>query len=181
MNAPAKKKKRKPAGNRRGKPPSTNQVRVISTHDGSILRFTLSDDVVQRLVALHDSLFKGLLPSTVMQHRMRHLRMEFVRFVDLAIPAVLMRIEQPTFDPKGVRLHQVKGGKRWQCQIAARRIGVRAGLPAHAVDYYETEDTMLRGVIVNFADEDMIHLGEKVDVRKAFNIRASDPDEDLRA
>lgn len=164
---------------RRGRKPTQGQLRVYPTAGGKVLRFVISDDIVLRMTELCERVYGGLLPPQDIRKRMRNTRMLFVRFIDTGIPAVLMRIEEPTFDPRGNKLHQVKKGKRWIVEIRAKRIGVRDNLPAQVLDFFETEDLAMRGMIVNFNDADMIHVGPKADVRELFGRRA-DPD-DLRA
>lgn len=132
----------------------TESVGVSNYVRNGIIEIRISDDIMQRLIAAHDRLYRVILPPYMLKAREKHLRIEFVRLADLSIPGVMLRIEQPSFDPRGNRVrHQ---GYQWYIRVSARRIGLRSNHLPTVVNFYETNDSNMRGLILNFDDADML-------------------------
>ncbi len=171
---PKKKKRPLPRGRKRrpggGRSISTDTARVTSygrTH--SFLRITLSEDLVEMLIDMHDKVFGGMLRRTKpKKDEITHYegtRLEFARLMDMSIPAIFLRVEPPSFDPKGYRLFRPGGRGRQYCvQIKASRVGVKDNIATCRLE------TMLQqsapnlfggGMLLLFPDEAMIYDGPK--------------------
>jgi hypothetical protein len=111
--------------------------------------FTLSEDIIERLMDLHDQRFHPLL-YVPRQQRMRRIRLQFIRMIDAGIPAVMLMIEPPTYDPRGkiARRNQ----KRFEVSISTRKLGLVAGHPRRDPEWFWA-DNML-GLVVMLPDED---------------------------
>ena len=115
-----------------------------------LIRFTLSEDIIDRLIELHDEKYASMYYTTI-EARKRRLRLQFVRLTDLNIPAVMIVVEPPSYDPRGWLTHRVQ--RRYTCTVSARRLGLRSGIPRRDPFWYWAENML--GLIVNFDDEDM--------------------------
>lgn len=165
---------------RRGRAVAVDTVRVNATLQGKTLVFAISEDIMDRLIELHNRVFRGYMVGIPEARQKRTMRMLFVRFIDMGMPAVMIRIEEPTFDPKGLKIWRPPDSRRWFCQIRARRIGVRDGITPQALEHIWMDQSAAdRGLILIFNDADMLHVGPKTDIRKLFG-RSADP-WDLRA
>lgn len=136
--------------------------RGVTTKERPILAFDLSCDIVDKLFEVHDRLYKPFvygLPERPDRYKAH--RIEFARFRDIGIPAVLIRIEAPTFNPHGSRFWHTHGSRQYRCQILARKLRVRPDIPATVLETMWDEDA-LRGLICTFPDEYMEFPGEKI-------------------
>lgn len=135
--------------------------RGLTTAERPMLLFTLSADVVAELFRLHDKIFLPFVyGSKEPGERFRRHRIEFARFRDIGIPAVLIRIEAPTYDPHGSRIQRRPKSHAFQCVILARKLRVRSNIGSKTLETMWSEQ--MRGVICTFPDEDMEYPGEKI-------------------
>lgn len=114
------------------------------------ITFTFSDDVIDRLLELHDRRFAAFY-YTPRDLRKRRIRLQYVRLTDLNIPGVMIMIEPPSYDPRGRLARRI--GKRFISTISARRLGFKPGIPRRDPFWYWADDML--GLIINFHDEDM--------------------------
>jgi hypothetical protein len=138
------------------KPPGPNalkdKIHLTGTGTGQkLIQFTFSEDIIDRLLELHDEKFMGFY-FTAREARKRRLRLQFVRLTDLKIPAVMIMVEPPSYDPRGRLARRIS--RRYICTVSARRLGLRPGIPRRDPEWFWA-DNML-GLIINFEDEDML-------------------------
>lgn len=164
---------------RRGRAKVLDQVRMRSEQKGTVVAFALSEDIMLQLLHLHDSLFKGLLATIHPERRKRMLRVEFIRMIDFGVNAVMLRVEAPSYDPKGNRIKPPVKGRQWIARIRARRIGMRDHVTPKIIEHIWMDEPQYRAIVLIIPEEDMLHPGPKIDVRKVFGHQA-DP-WDLRA
>lgn len=139
-----------------------------ATENRPILRFSISEDLIDQLFQFHDELYKVYFVyqdarSTKEQRYARH-RIEFARLADIRLPAVLMRVEPPTYDPHGQRFSRAAGSRQYRCQIAARKLRVRNDITTKDLELIVAPN--MRGIYCTFPDEDMIFEGEKLSARQ---------------
>jgi hypothetical protein len=167
------------------RPIATEQVRVESLRVSSrpndegrrLLRFTLSEDVMAHLYELHDKLYSvWYYGDKSLKKRFRQNRMQFVRFRDLGIPAVFMRIEAPSINPTGRRIWQPHNSRQYNCQVMAAEIRVKDNIPSRILEQLWMDDISMLGVMLTFPDEDMKPPGTKPPVmHKHPKSRQPDP------
>jgi hypothetical protein len=141
---------------------SVGQVRSgVTTPERSILRFSISADLIDELFRLHDELYKVYFfhPKPKLERYREH-RIEFARLADIRIPVVLMRIEPPNYNPHGHRFRQPKGHIQYRVQVQAKKLRVRDDLPMQDLEFFVAPE--MRGIMVNFPDEAMIFPGDKM-------------------
>lgn len=169
---PRKRRKKKDP---RGRKPVQESIRANwCGADGRTVRFAISEDVVQHLKKMHDFMFgvmyHGGLGVGAGYDPYRTIRIEFMRFDDLHIPGVFVRIEPPTYAPKGHRMWRAPTGRRFFVEVLARDIGVLDAQPPCQVEYL-FDETMPRvlggGMLFTFPDHVMIFEGKKRRVTSA--------------
>lgn len=135
-----------------GAAPLAETVHLIGTGAGrKLVCFTFSQDIVERLMDLHDARYEPLIYAPRAQ-RLRRARLQVVRLMDIGIPSVMVMIEpQITWDPRGRLLRRV--ARRYTCTVSAHRIGLRAGIPRRDPDWFWAEN--MQGLIINLPDEDI--------------------------
>jgi len=135
-----------------GRPPARDQVTVMSIGPKlDVLRFVLSFDVVEHLLQIRDG--PG---SRLGKWNWNSLRLEFVTFKDVTMPAVLVRLEPLNFDPRCPRLTRRKDGYRFTVQERARKLGVDKGITTKRLDLLWA-DKELGGLILQFPVGDMLY------------------------
>lgn len=175
MSAAGKKKKPRPTGTtKRGKPrrrnpgagrPSATDVVRVQHDGGGRLGIYFSTDMIDRLIALcpyAESLRRYDHP----EEPYKNYRLQFARLIDMSIPGFFVRVEPPSFDPRGYRFARCDGGfgARVRCRILASRLGVDASKLVACVPellFDEKVDAMGGGMVVLLPDECMIFDGPK--------------------
>lgn len=159
---------------RRGRPPSTGLVRIYSTGPArDIVRFIMTHDVVERLLQLRDTPQIRLIDT-------RGLRVRFLRPRELNMPATLMTMEPPTFDPVGQRISRVNSGpergglssNRYQVHIRCKALNLIPGFEPFVVDTLWLDDT--RGVLMIFPDDIVEDTRDLINDRAAIIKEATD-------
>lgn len=151
----------------RGRKPVTEQVKIVSLgRDLQRVRFVLSEDIVEKLIALYEEDYATFVfHKGPLSERYKPLRLQFAPFVNIAIPAVLLRIEPPTTDPRGHRMWRPKGSRQFITEILAAKLRIKPGIATQTLDHFWADlpggRLQLHGLIVNFADADMIFPGGK--------------------
>lgn len=148
-----KKKQTKP---KRGRPKATN-VSVTPITQTKI-QVTFPEEVIRRLLELHDEkhMFKYDTPR---EHRWAEMRIEFARLGDLGMPAVFVRFEAPSFNPRGYRLRRV--GVRYIVRLNPTKIGLRHDLKTRRPEHMWFDiDPNILGLGLIFDDADMLSPGE---------------------
>lgn len=127
-------------------------IHLISTGaNKQLIRFTFSQDIVDKLMDLHDAKYHPLIYAPRSQ-RQRRARLQIVRLMDIGIPSVMVMIEpQITWDPRGRLLSRI--AKRYICTVSARRIGLKPGIPRRDPEWFWAEN--MQGLIINLPDEDI--------------------------
>lgn len=160
---PRKKKRKSNAGRK----PLFNTVKASWTNKGKTIRFTVSEDLAEEFKRAHGAFFNSFYQIEMARQRhdpYRYIRIEFVRFEELGIPAVLARIEQPTFNPTGHRLWKDKVGRRFFVQVQAKAIGVKEGQENVTIETLYAADlpgTLAGGMMFIFPDDYMEFQGAK--------------------
>ena len=127
--------------------------RGVLRDDKTALKFLISEDLIFELLRMHDTLYKVyFFDRTPKADRYKKHRIEFARLLDMGIPAVLMRIEPPSYDPHGAKF--TRYGRQYTLQIAARKLRVKPGIARQNLSFYLAEE--MRGIMVNFAESDMV-------------------------
>jgi hypothetical protein len=146
-----------------GRAPLQNTVHVRSIGmGGKRIEFTFSEDVMQKLLDMHEGRYAAFYYTTRAQ-RMHRRRLQFVRLKDLNIAGVMVMIEPPTYDPRGWLVKRV--GRRFTTAVSARFLGLKNGIPKRPlmnVDdaipgepvWYYAENMF--GLIIMLPDEDML-------------------------
>lgn len=153
----------------RGRKPAIDTIRANWIDGGKYVRLSISDDLVAQLKTAHAAMFQAFYLNSFVRREtgydpFKAIRIEVMRFDDITMPAVLVRIETPNFDPKGHRLWQAKTGKRWYVQFRAAELGLRDSMPATKLEYlFEPASPKLLGggMVLLFPDECMIYEGKK--------------------
>lgn len=152
----------------RGRKPISQRIRATWIDHGRSVRLTLSEDIVQTLKHMHDEMFSVFYLTALRRQRdydpYKAIRIEFVPFNDMSIPAVLVRIEPPTFDPQGHRLWRPGKGRRFYVQVRAAAIGLLEGQPATELDFiYQEHNARLLGggIMVIYPDRVTAFPGPK--------------------
>jgi len=146
--------RKKPPGPRKppGPAPLKNVVHLVGTGMGQkLITFTFSGDVIDRLLELHDQRYAAFY-YTPRDMRKRRIRLQFVRLTDLNIPAVMILVEPPSYDPRGWVARPTQS--RFTCTVSARRLGLRNGIPKRHPEWYWAENML--ALIINLPDEDML-------------------------
>jgi hypothetical protein len=151
-----------------GRPPRprlTDSVRAYSSGKNKI-RFTFTADVIKKLLDMHMNIWMHMYLTQVIsqQQRHRHFRLEFARLADIRIPAVFVRIEPPTYDPRGRRIRKITENQL-TCEITAPKIKVRWPIPPTQMELLWADQGIpggLNGLIMTFPDEYMIYDGPKL-------------------
>ena len=125
----------------------TNTAKVWS-QKGGVLRFTLSYDLVQKLIFLRDGV-NGKLNA----YTWRDLHVEFLTMSHHGVPAVFLRLDQ--WRLKGDKSPHPKISKRnddhrFHTSIAARRLGLRPDLPLTRMKIMWLKK--LKGLLLIFPD-----------------------------
>ncbi|MFA5898821.1 MAG: hypothetical protein WC829_06875 [Hyphomicrobium sp.] len=154
---PRKKKRRSPS---KGVPRSVETVRILGLNrDRDIVEVVFSHDIVDRLFELYDMDYQHIF-FTYGPDRWRQHRLQFVRCADLGMPAVMVRIEPPNFNPSGWRFRRrTTGSHQFVTRIKANRLRIRDGVPSQKLEYFWADlpgKGQLRGLILLFRDEDML-------------------------
>lgn len=136
----------------------TETVRAYTSRKNRI-RITFSADVIKKLIDIHMDIFREhyLVPVHPKQ-RLRQFRLQFARLADIGIPAVFVRIEPPTFDPHGKRIHRVYRNQ-FYAEIVASKLRMRCPIPARKLELLWADQGNpygLNGLILTFPDEDMV-------------------------
>lgn len=136
--------------------------RGVTAEARPILLFQIAEDVIDQLFALHDTTF---LPKVYglpeRPDRYKSHRIEFARFRDMGIPAILMRIEAPTYDPHGSRFWRGHNQRHYRCQILARKLRVRDNIKPTLLETLWMDDHYTRGLMCTFPDELMQPVGHE--------------------
>ncbi len=164
------------------RPLQTDIVRAYSTRKNTI-RFVFTADVLKRLIALHMKLhLLSYLTMPYVDPRLRYrvFRLEFARLADLRIPGVLVRVEPPTYDPHGKRIHRVyKHRNQFFVEIVATKLKIRHPFPPRHLELLWADEGRpgeLNGLILTFPDEDMLFEDRRDLPRKSSGVspRAGD-------
>lgn len=156
---------------RKARPPITDQVRVYSA-GANKLKFIFTVDVLRKLIDMHMMLYAEhyLIRIIDPYTRYRQFRIEFARLADLRIPAVFIRIEPPTFDPRGKRIHPMKSPNTYFVEIVATKLKVRHPIPPRKLELLWADQGKpgeLAGLIMTFPDEDMVFDGPELPVKSS--------------
>lgn len=165
MTAEPKKKRR------RRKPGAGRKCLVDVVHIAPIqnncVRITIAENLIERLVKMNDdihgmvrvykSILKGFEPYT-------GLRLQFQRFPDPEVPAVLMRIEPPTFDPRGFKFRRADHGRRYGASVHAKHLGLKHGIPAQRLETFWLEEAF--ALVLVFPPEAMAGPVRPIDLRR---------------
>jgi hypothetical protein len=89
----------------------------------STVRFTLSEDLVDRMVALHDRKWRAFIYDFDIARRYRNLRVQFIRMTDIPMAAVMLRILPPA-QKGGRKLCRPLNARQFHVDIPARKIGI---------------------------------------------------------
>ncbi len=141
---------------RNPRPAKTETVRVIYSRKNTA-RFTFTADVMEKLLDLHLGVF-GAMYFNVAPRGQRHraFRLQFARLADLRIPAVFVRIEPPTYDPRGKRIyHNPKHPNDYNSQIVATKLRLRWPFPPYRPELLWADQAKpggLNGLILTFPD-----------------------------
>jgi hypothetical protein len=166
----AKKKSRET----RGRKPTENKVTVMSLKRNNqplkAVRFTLSENLVDRLLALHNKKFPvfTMVPQEfkhifskeqLRQQHLKNLRLVFLRLIGddglpIPRPHIVIRAETPSYDPRGTRIVRKINGpqspraRRYQFEVRCKRFGLRAEIPSTSLEteWMDAE----RGLILYF-------------------------------
>lgn len=166
----ARRRKRKRAPGH-GFQPSRETVRVNWLGpDGRDARFAISEDLIEELRRMHDEVFGAVYATSPGRFqpgydRMAAVRLFFTRFADLNLPVVHLRIEPPTYNPKGHRIWRHKSSRQWYVTIRAERIGLKNAQPSIGrLEYLYDEKraaVMGGGLLLCFPDDAMLQPGRK--------------------
>jgi hypothetical protein len=134
------------------------------------VRFTLSENLVDRLLALHNKKFPvfTMVPQEfkhifskeqLRQQHLKNLRLVFLRLIGddglpIPRPHIVIRAETPSYDPRGTRIVRKINGpqspraRRYQFEVRCKRFGLRAEIPSTSLEteWMDAE----RGLILYF-------------------------------
>ncbi len=154
MIARAKKK----GPERRGRKPTRDRVSVMALQRDdkqlNAVRFTLSENIVERLLDLHNELYPVYKAAPRHIH-LRHLRLTFHRVLQISRAHVLIQAEPPSYDPRGVKVRRKNNGidakaRRYIFEVRCRRIGLRPDVPTTVLETEWLDEQ--RGLIIYFPD-----------------------------
>lgn len=172
---PPRKRTRKGRPDRRGRPASNDTVRIVALgRDYGQIRFFLSEDIMEKLIELYEVDYQVfIINKGPMSERYRGLRLQFAPFVNLNIPAILLRIEPPTYDPRGSRIRRAKGGRQFLADILCAKIRVKNAILSQELEHFWADlpgRNQLHGLIVNFHDDDMLFPSERKGPRDKYEL-----------
>jgi hypothetical protein len=154
-----KKKRRKKRRKGQGRKPKQGVIRIASFgRDYRSVHFVFSEDVIDKLVHMHDEEY-GMFVYLTGEARYRTLRLQFARLADIGMPAILIRIEPPTYDPHGSRMRRTRTGRQYAAQILASKLRLKNGIQSQAPEYFWADQPGrggLKGVIVQFDESEML-------------------------
>ena len=102
---------------------SQNTVRIYATkQDPRLFHIFVSFNIVQKLWSMRDPYSKDNLEY---RRRPRPMYLQFIKFTDISIPAVVMRLEPYSFAPQGAKMYQPKGQRVYRASVTCDRIGVK--------------------------------------------------------
>lgn len=164
MTEPIKKTRRRRRKKGGGRKPIPGRIRVSSNaRDYRSVHLAFSEDVIEKLVELYDEDYREQIPIPILRGEARYntLRLEFVRLAWMGIPAVMVRIEPPSFDPHGSRIRRIAGSRQYMTQILAEKIGIKNGIQNQLVEYFWADlpnqgPNPMHGVIMQFEDFEML-------------------------
>lgn len=141
---------------RNPRPAKTDLVRVTFSRENTA-RFSFTLDVMEKLIDLHLGVFGAMYFNVAPRgQRHRNFRLQFARLADLRIPAVFVRIEPPTYDPRGKRIRFVPPNT-YICEIVMTKLRLRPGYfrPQRPEMLWADQGRLgdLNGLILNFPDE----------------------------
>ena len=172
MKLPKKPKRRKKRKARRYAPRPDMQVfQSVSakwidngrTTGRNTVVFRISEDIIKVLWSFHYETFKGIYVRRT-EEALRNARIIFLRLTDSAIPALLMTIETPNFNPVGNRLRSSKGRRQYFVYANAPRLGLKSAMPTTPLEFmYQQDNPVLLGggILIIFPDEYMLAEGPK--------------------
>lgn len=144
----------------KGRPKNVGVVKVAQEAPGrSVLRFSFAEDIIEKLLRQRDGAGVSLNRSTE-----RGQRMEFLAFSDKSIPAVFVRLAQPSFDPIHNKLTRTK--RSFRIVIKAEKIGVKNEIPNIELKTLWIDNP--KGLLLIFPDEYMLAPTPKLDAELAF-------------
>lgn len=145
----------------RGRPKNVGIVKVAQEAPGrSVLRFSFAEDIIEKLLRQRDGAGVSLNRSTE-----RGQRMEFLAFSDKSIPAVFVRLAQPSFDPIHNKLVRASS-RSFRIVMKAEKIGVKAEIPNIELKTLWIDNP--KGLLLIFPDEYMLSPVPKLDADLAF-------------
>lgn len=161
VKPPKRRKKHKP---RSGRPPLKDSVRVtaIQTPQRTQVQFTFAENVIEKLLQLHEDIYHPLY-SLPYNRRWAEVRVEFARLADLGMPMVFVRIEPPSFDPRGYRLRRAtKASRRLVVRLNPDKLGLKPGIPTKDAELmWFDQDRVFRGLGLIFDDADLVPLTDE--------------------
>jgi hypothetical protein len=105
----------------------SRNVAKVWSQKGGVLRFTLSYDIVERLVLLRDGP-KGKLNA----YSWRDMHVEFMTMTHQSVPAIFLRLDQwrlSSDKSPHPKISKRNDGHRFHTSISARRVGIRPDQP----------------------------------------------------
>lgn len=152
-----------------------NHIRIAPTNPNK-LRFTFSGDVIEKLAVMHMGLFGAFYWQIAdPRERWRTLRLQFVRFADVGVPAVFVMIEPPTYDPHGKRIHRsspTSGNSQFYAEIVATKLKVKHAMldgKSFIANHYWAEQGAggLNGIVIDLPTYLMEYDGPKLPVKSS--------------
>ena len=146
--ATTKRKTKRKGPETRGRKPSTETVKVTTlARSGKSLRtarLIFSEDVVFKLLDLHERLYASFYYDS-RADRLARLRFQFGRLSDTGIPGLFVRVEPPSYDPRGSRVRRVHKRRTFYCQILCKKLGLRDGIKVTNAElmWHDSIDDML--------------------------------------
>lgn len=153
-----KKRKRKPGG---GRKPMQDTVKLmtVAPRGGATrirARLVFSEDVVEKLLELHDRTFSAFYFIPAAQ-RLRILRLQFGRLSDINIPGIFVHVEPPSYNPEGYRVRRITNGRRYQCELKASKLGLIDTIPATELEMMWMDGPQRpHGLFLMFPDQFML-------------------------
>lgn len=133
----------------------TERLRVTSINGPAWnrVRFSLSADMVDELVRLHDRKWRAFIYDPDMARRYRNLKVQLIRMVDIPIAGVVMRICPPA-QKGGRRLRRMLGAAQYYVDVAAHKVGLHDAIVTRDLEVLWSEQ--MEGLIAMFVDSDCI-------------------------
>lgn len=170
-----KRKKRKTQSH--GVAPKQDAIRANWTGlNGNRVRLAISEDLINDLKTMHDAVFGAVYQTSFGRYQpnydpMAGTRVFFTRFADWSLPVVHMRIEPPTYNPKGHKIWRTKHSRQYFVEVYADALGLRHNLApldvGHLFDVAHPK-FMGGGMLLTFPDAAMAHRGKVRKVPKNF-------------